>query len=62
MSSPLRNPSRPALPLRTIERAVARAAAAALTALLVAGCGSLGGDTIDYRGTVVRAKPLDVPT
>jgi outer membrane protein assembly factor BamC len=61
MSSPLRNPSRPALPLRTIERAVARAAAAALTALLVAGCGSLGGDTIDYRGTVVRAKPLDVP-
>jgi outer membrane protein assembly factor BamC len=61
MSSPLRNPSRPALPLRTHERAVARAAAVALTALLVAGCGSLGGDTIDYRGTVVRAKPLDVP-
>jgi len=53
MSSPLRNPSRPALPART--------AAVALTALLVAGCGSLGGDTIDYRGTVVRAKPLDVP-
>jgi len=61
MSSPLRNSSRPALPLRAHERAVARAAAAALTALLVAGCGSLGGDTIDYRGTVVRAKPLDVP-
>jgi outer membrane protein assembly factor BamC len=53
MSSPLRKPSRPALPART--------AAVALTALLVAGCGSLGGDTIDYRGTVVRAKPLDVP-
>ncbi|MCA3240260.1 MAG: outer membrane protein assembly factor BamC [Rubrivivax sp.] len=61
MSSPLRNSSRPALPLRAHERAVARAVAAALTALLVAGCGSLGGDTIDYRGTVVRAKPLDVP-
>jgi outer membrane protein assembly factor BamC len=61
MSSPLRNSSRPALPLRAHERAVARAAAAALTALLVAGCGSLGGDTIDDRGTVVRAKPLDVP-
>jgi len=53
MSSPLRKPSRPALPART--------AAVALTALLTAGCGSLGGDTIDYRGTVVRAKPLDVP-
>jgi len=53
MSSPLRNPSRPALP--------ARAAAVALTALLSAGCGSLGGETTDYRGTVVRAKPLDVP-
>lgn len=53
MSSPLRKPSRPALPTRT--------AAVALTALLSAGCGSLGGDTIDYRGTVVRAKPLDVP-
>ena len=53
MSSPLRNPSRPALPART--------AAVALAALLTAGCGSLGGDTIDYRGTVVRAKPLDVP-
>jgi outer membrane protein assembly factor BamC len=53
MSSPLRKPSRPALPTRT--------AAVALTALLSAGCGSLGSDTIDYRGTVVRAKPLDVP-
>jgi outer membrane protein assembly factor BamC len=53
MSSPLRNSSRPALP--------ARAAAVAFTALLAAGCGSFGGDTTDYRGTVVRAKPLDVP-
>lgn len=49
MTSPLRNTFRPALPVL------------AIAALLTTGCGSLGGDTVDYRGTVVRAKPLDVP-
>ncbi len=35
--------------------------ALAATLALLSGCGSLGGDSVDYRGTVVRAKPLDVP-
>lgn len=48
--SSLRTPLRPALPLL------------AAVALLTAGCSSVGtSDTVDYRGTVVRAKPLDVP-
>lgn len=49
MSHALRHTPRPALPLL-----------AAFLALL-AGCGSLGGDSVDYRSTVVRAKPLEVP-
>ncbi len=49
MTSPLRKLSRPALPVIVI------------ASLLSTGCGSLGGDTVDYRGTVVREKPLDVP-
>ena len=40
---------RPALPI------------AAATLVLLGGCSSLGGDTVDYRSTVVRAQPLDVP-
>ncbi|MFN9745192.1 MAG: outer membrane protein assembly factor BamC [Betaproteobacteria bacterium] len=49
MSHPLRQSTRPALPLL------------AATLALLAGCGSLGGDSVDYRGTVVRQQPLDVP-
>lgn len=33
----------------------------ALPLALLAGCSSLGGDSVDYRSTVVRAQPLDVP-
>jgi len=34
----------------------------AASLVLLGGCGSLGGgDSVDYRSTVVRAKPLDVP-
>jgi len=40
---------RPALPI------------VAATLVLLGGCSSLGGDTVDYRSTVVRAQPLDVP-
>ncbi len=29
--------------------------------LLASGCSSLGSDPIDYRGTAVRTKPLEVP-
>lgn len=49
MSHPLRQSPRPALPLL------------AATLALLAGCGSLGGDSTDYRSTVVRQQPLDVP-
>jgi outer membrane protein assembly factor BamC len=36
--------------------------AALLATLVASGCSSLSSsDTIDYRGTVVRAKPLEVP-
>lgn len=51
MTKPSRMLPRPALPLL------------AATLVLLAGCGSLGGsgDTLDYRGTVVRAQPLEVP-
>ncbi len=49
MSHPLRQPPRSALPLL------------AATLALLAGCSSLGGDTVDYRSTVVRQQPLDVP-
>jgi outer membrane protein assembly factor BamC len=49
MSHPLRQSPRPALPLL------------AATLALLAGCGSIGGDSTDYRSTVVRQQPLDVP-
>ena len=49
MSHALRNTPRLALPLLAASLA------------LLAGCGSLGGDSVDYRSTAVRAKPLEVP-
>ncbi|MFM7505209.1 MAG: outer membrane protein assembly factor BamC [Rubrivivax sp.] len=45
----MRQSPRPALPLL------------AATLALLAGCSSLGGDSVDYRSTVVRQQPLDVP-
>jgi outer membrane protein assembly factor BamC len=49
MTSTPRALPRPALPLL------------AATLVLLGGCGSLGSDTVDYRSTVVRTAPLDVP-
>jgi len=50
MTTSLRKLPRPALPL------------VAASLVLLGGCSSLGSsDPVDYRGTVVRAKPLDVP-
>jgi outer membrane protein assembly factor BamC len=50
MTTSLRKLPRPSLPLL------------AASLVLLGGCGSLGGsDPVDYRSTVVRAKPLDVP-
>jgi outer membrane protein assembly factor BamC len=49
MSHALRNTPRLALPLLAASLA------------LLAGCGSLGGDSVDYRSTAVRAKALEVP-
>jgi outer membrane protein assembly factor BamC len=49
MSHALRHTPRLALPLLAASLA------------LLAGCSSLGGDSVDYRSTPVRAKPLEVP-